>query len=158
MAGPYASKGKMATVSSSFKTLLTCLASATVAPEIIDFTISTSGAAADGVLEWKLWRLTADGTGTATTPRSTRGSPGIVAPIAAISTAKENYTIEPTLTAASELWDQGINQRAAYRIQNQQGFGFGCLAIASSGLAMSVLSTVSPAYTGQADVSWVFLE
>lgn len=150
MAGNFASIGNMAAVSASNKTALSIIAAATVAPKIYDFSVSASGTPADNVLVHTVQRMTVDGTGTAVTPRSVSYSPGIVTPIAALCTSKSNYTVEPTITAATELFSQGINQRAAYRWVAAPGGELVIPAVAAAGLVFLVKS---PAYTGQSDVT-----
>lgn len=149
--------GKMAAVSGANKTVGSLIGAATVAPRIYEFNISALGTPADNVLIWTLQRSTVDGTGTALTPRSLQGSPGIVTEIASISTYKNNYTVEGTYTAAKELWGpQGYNQRAGYRwVAYQSDAELGVLAVAAAGLGMQVQS---PAYTGEADWSMYFRE
>jgi hypothetical protein len=49
-----------------------------------------------------------NGTGTAVTPNA-------LDPAAALATAKSNYSVEPTATGNSSLFNVGVNQRASYR-------------------------------------------
>ena len=151
----YAETGKMSTTSGSLKSVLQLGATASVAPLLYEFTISTSGTPADNVLEWVLARFTASASATSFTPVSVTLDPGIVTPIAALAWAAENASVEGTVTAASELFDQGINQRAAYRWVASPGYGFQAPAVASNGLVMRVLST---AYTGQSDTTFNHME
>lgn len=149
--------GKMAAVSSSNKTIGALIGAATVAPKIYEFNVSAQGTPADNVIVRTLQRMTVDGTGTALTPRSVGFSPGIVTPIAAICTYKNNYTVEGTYTANSELWGpQGINQRAAYRwVAYQSDAELGIPAVAAAAIGMQ---TLSPAYTGEDDWTMYFRE
>jgi hypothetical protein len=55
-------------------------------------------------------RFTADGTGTALTPRLTDDGGGDAA---ALATYKVNYSAEPTFTAAFNVFVKSINQRAS---------------------------------------------
>lgn len=155
MPGPYALIGNQATVSGANKTALILTGAATVAPKITDFTVSASGTPADNVLFWDVQRSTAAGTSTAVTPRSAAYSPGIVTPIASLVTGGSNATVEPTYTASNELWKQGINQRAAYRWVAAPGFELVIPAVANAGIGWALLST---GYTGQADVSAMWIE
>lgn len=149
--------GKQTPVSGANKTIGQLIGSATVVPRLYEFTVSALGAPADNVLIYTAQRITVDGTGTALTPRSVQFSSGIATEIAPISTYKNNYTVEPTYTAAKELWGpQGINQRAAYRwVAYQADAELGIPAIAAAGIGMQVQS---PAYTGEADWSLFFRE
>lgn len=155
MAGNFAVIANQGTTSSSNKTVGTLIAAATVVPRLYDFTISASGTPADNALVWTWQRMTADGTGTSVTPRSISYSPGIVAPVAALCTAKSNYTVEGTYTASTELFSQGINQRAAYRWVAAPGGELVVPAVAAAALG---LLTKSAGYTGQADATYHWQE
>ena len=50
-----------------------------------------------------------NGTGTAVTPNALDPA------AAALATAKSNYSVEPTATVNSSLFNVGVNQRASYR-------------------------------------------
>lgn len=60
------------------------------------------------VYDWS--RMTADGTGTTVTP-----PPLDISDAAALLTYKANYTVEPTVTAATSLLSLALNQRASQR-------------------------------------------
>lgn len=145
MARRFALVGTIAVVSSSFKTPLLLTATALTRPKIYHFTLSTSGVAADGVLEWIIQRSTVVGTTTAQTPRNIDGSdPGV-----AIAIGGVNASAEPTYTASSSLFDEGINQRATYTWNAwTEGAQLIAPAVAANGLGISCLSSVAPAYTG----------
>jgi hypothetical protein len=145
MSRRFAEPGSIAAVSSSFKTPLSITGSATVRPKIFHFVVSTTGAAADGVLEWIVQRLTAAGTSTAVTPRSIDPTDTSTA----AATAQSNYTTEPTYTANSSLFDEGINQRATYTWNAwTEGAQLVVATVANNGIGISCLSSVAPAYTG----------
>lgn len=155
MSRRFASPGSIAAVSSAFKTPLILGASASIRPKIFHFALSTTGAAADGVLEWIIQVATALGTSTAVTPRKMDPSD----PTTATSTTGSNCTVEPTYTANSSLFDQGINQRATYT-WNAWTEGAQVIAPVASanGLGISCLSSVAPAYTGVANAHIHFEE
>jgi len=145
MARRFAEPGSIAAVSSSFTTPLLLIGSASVRAKIFHFVVSTTGAAADGVLEWVVRRSTASGTTTAVTPRNLDATD----PATAAATAGSNATTEPTYTANSSLFDEGINQRATYTWNAwTEGAQLVVATSANAGIGMSVLSSVAPAYTG----------
>ena len=147
MARRFAEPGSIAAVASTFKTALVLTSTATVRPKIYHFVLSTLGVAADGVLEWILQRFTAAGTTSAVTPRQIDPTD----PAAAVAAGGSNATIEPTFTAASSLFDEGINQRATYTWNAwTEGAQLVAPATAAAGIGISVLSSVAPAYTGVA--------
>lgn len=148
MARRFAVPGNQATISSAFKTAVISVASATVRPKIFHFVLSTLGAAADGVLEWIIQRFTVAGTTTAVTPRNLDGTD----PSSAGSTAGSNATVEPTYTASSSLFDEGINQRATYTWNAwTEGAQLVAATVSANGIGIAALSSVAPAYTGQAN-------
>jgi hypothetical protein len=148
MARRFAEPGSIAAVSSSFKTPLILTSTAAVRPKIFSFVLSTTGAAADGVLEWIIQRFTTVGTTTAVTPRNLDATD----PAAAVATAGSNATTEPGYTANSSLFDEGINQRATYTWNAwTEGGQLVAPATASNGIGVSALSSVAPAYTGVAN-------
>ena len=148
MARRFAEPGSIAAVSSSFKTPLLLTGGTTTRPKIFHFVLSTTGAAADGVLEWILKRTTAVGTTSAITPRNIDATD----PSTAGATAGSNATTEPTYTASSELFDQGINQRATYTWNAwTEGAQLVIATSANNGIGIACLSSVAPAYTGVAN-------
>jgi hypothetical protein len=74
---------------------------------------------------------------------------------AAITTAGENASAEGTYTAATELFDQGVNVRAAYRWVAYPG---GELIVPDTAAAGIGLRVSSPAYVLQADATIHFQE
>jgi hypothetical protein len=155
MARRFSESGTIAAVSSSFKTPLVLTSAATVRPKLYSFVLSTLGAAADGVLEWILQRFTAAGTTTAVTPRGTDPTD----PAAAVSASGSNASAEPTYTANSSLFDQGLNQRATYTWNAwTEGAQIAAPATAANGLGVACLSSVAPAYTGVAAATFLHEE
>jgi hypothetical protein len=100
---------------------------------------------------WDVSRMTVDGTGTAVTP--------VVldpADAAALATGKANYTVEPTVTANSSLWNDGINQQLSYVWQAVPDRGELIFpATSNNGLVLRAKST---AYTGTGTGHIQFIE
>lgn len=140
----YAITGQQAAVSGSYKTVLDVFATsgALRRGKVFDVLIGTNGTPADNFLQWDISRMTADGTGTAVTP-----NPLDPSDVAALATAKANYTAEPTITANSSLLNVGVNQRASYRWVAAPGSELLFPAVAGNGLALRALSG---GYTGSA--------
>jgi hypothetical protein len=140
----YAITGSQATVSGSYKTVLDVFATtgALRRGKVYDVLIGTNGTPADNYLQWDISRMTADGTGTAVTPQALDP-----ADVAALATAKNNYSAEPTITAGSSLFNVGVNQRASYRWVAAPGSELLFPATANNGLALRALSG---GYTGSA--------
>src|SRR5277367_2638956 len=144
----YSEVGNQATVSSSFKSALIVVASTATRGAIYFFNLGTTGTAADGVLEWRVSRFTAAGTTTSITPVALdTGDP------AALLSAGSNASGEPTYTAATSLFDQGLNQRATYTWIAVPGGELLLPATSANGIGFVALSSVSPAYTGVANVT-----
>ena len=77
---------------------------------IYDFQIGDVGTPADNVVVYTAQRMTAVGTHTDVTPTLVD-----LADRAAQADVGENHTAEPTYTASEEVWEMGLNTRAAYR-------------------------------------------
>lgn len=91
---------------------LTQPASAMRRAKIYDFLFGSEATPGDAALQWQMQRHSATGTATAVTPRQTDPSEGV---IASGMVAKENHTVEPTVTAGEFPFTQPLNQRASYR-------------------------------------------
>ena len=104
--------GTQQATSSAYKTLLgvTGAASAPRRNKIYDVMVGTLGTPADQSYEFDIARQTAVGTATAVTPNPLDPSDA-----AAVSVCLANATAEGTITAASDVWYIGMNQRASYR-------------------------------------------
>lgn len=140
-------------VTSGYTTAGTLVSAATVQSKLYHFILSTIGAAADGVLQWRMRRFTAAGTVTAVTPVLLDPNSG-----ASLSSAGSNASAEPTYTANSEIFQKGVNQRVTYTWYAPQDGEIICPSTAANGIGMEVLSSASPAYTGQADYEYHFSE
>ena len=140
-------------MSGSPKTVLSTFASnatATRRGKIYDVLIGTNGVPADNYLQWDISRMTVDGTGTPVTPNALDP-----ADAGALGAAKNNYTVEPTVTANSSLFNVGVNQRASYRWVAAPGSELVFPATNANGL---VLRTLSGGYTGSATGDWMYEE
>lgn len=115
---------------------------------IQEFVLSTGGTPADNAIQWLIRRFTASGTGSAVTPSEADldGPPALI-------TCEENHSAEPTYT--TDLFDQEINQRAAYRHVMSPGFEWLVPAAADSGIGWCV---IHPSYAGNAKVTAYWLE
>lgn len=79
---------------------------------IYDFLFGSEATPGDAALQWQMQRHTATGTATSVTPRQVDPSEGT---IASGMVAKENHTVDPTVTANEFPFTQPLNQRASYR-------------------------------------------
>jgi hypothetical protein len=148
----YAITGTQATVSGSYKSVLSIAATtgALRRGKVYDVLIGTNGTPADNYLQWDISRMTAVGTATAVTPQALDP-----ADAAALATAANNYTAEPTITANSSLLNVGVNQRASYRWVAAPGSELVFPATANNGLA---LRTLSGGYAGAATGDYMYEE
>lgn len=140
-------------MATTFKTLIGVNASSGTAVrrgKLYDFLLGTDGTPADNAMRFDISRMTAAGTGTSATP-----NPLDPADAAALTVATVNYTAEPTVTAASSLFYDGINQRASYRWVAAPGSELVWPATNLAGLA---IRANSPAYTGTATATVMFQE
>jgi hypothetical protein len=132
--------GSQQNMSSSYKTAVSVFAGATARRgKIYDVLIGTDGTPADNAVDWDISRMTADGTGSAATPQALDPADTAMA-----GTSKVNYTAEPTVTAASSLFQVGVNQRASYRWVAAPGSELVYPALANNGF---VLRAKSGGYT-----------
>jgi len=146
----YAATGKEDVVTAALTTALSIARGASRRAKLYDFTISAQGTPADNLLRWVLQRFNVAPTVTAVVPASLDP-----ADPASITTAGENASAEGTYTAATELFDQGINQRAAYRWIAAPDGELVIPDTAAAGIGIRVLSA---AYTGIADATAHFRE
>jgi hypothetical protein len=139
--------GSQQNMSSAYKTALSVFAGATARRgKLYDVLIGTDGTPADNAVDWDISRMTADGTGTSATP--TALDP---ADAAMLATSKVNYTAEPTVTAASSLFQVGVNQRASYRWVAAPGSELVYPATANNGLVLRAKSSgYTSTFTGAA--------
>ena len=96
---------------------------------IWDVVYSSEAAPADAVVLHRAQRCTTAGTRTAVTP-----IPRDPADAAALTTAGENHTIEPTYTANNEVLEEAVNQRVTFRWQVDPLMGWVIPATANNGI------------------------
>ena len=114
--------------------LLGLTGSAAVEPSVFFLAMGSEGTPADAAFIWYIGRHTAAGTATAVTPQNLGPSA-----VASVTSAGENHTAEPTLTANAILFRLGLNQRAAHSIIFDPE---GCLtAVATANNGMTLYPT-----------------
>ena len=152
MADRYATTGNNAAITGAASTSLTLHSLGTThRAEIFYAAFSAGGTMADQVVEEIVQRLTALGTeGATAVPTPFDGA----AP-AAIFDGGQNHSVEPTYTAATELWDENIHVRALAQLQLQPDGHWMLPATLNAGIGSQELSA---AYTGEIDVTYHFLE
>lgn len=133
-------------MTTTYKTLSSLTASTAVAPLrrawIYDVTFGADGTPADNVLTYKLDRQSTVGTGTASAAAPLDGADAVYLGIETV-----NHTIEPTVTADTQLLEIPVNQRASYRWVAAPGGELVCPATNTTGIGARAKS---PAYTGTA--------
>ncbi len=128
----YAIDGKQTTTATPFDTALSVIADATRPRrgKIVEFSVGAAGGAtaADVIVDCAIGRITAEGTNTDVVPLALDP-----ADAATEADAGENHTIEPTYTAASEIFRIGRHMRATYRWVAAPGSEFVYPATAANG-------------------------
>ena len=130
--------GTKQNMSTSFKTLLQLNASSAVAlrrPKVHDLMFGIEGTPSDQAIVWDISRTTGAGTATAVTPNALDP-----ADPAALTVANANHTVEPTVTAASNLLPAAVNQRATVRFVVTPGKELVIPATNNAGLAFRAKS------------------
>lgn len=110
--------------------------------KIYDVLIGTNGVPADNFMEWDISRITAASTATSATPQ-----PLDQADAASLTTTTVNSSTFGTITANSNVFYVGVNQRASYRWVAAPGGELVSPATSSAGFQ---LRTRSGGYTGTA--------
>lgn len=148
----FALAGTQATTSGSNKTMVSVTAATASLHrgKLYDLLLGTSGTPADNYMTYDVSRQTTLGTGTAVVP-----APLDPADTASATIGTVNYTIEPTVTAATNLLNVGVNQRASYRWVAAPGSELVWPATNVNGLVVRVLSG---GYTGVSNASVMFQE
>ena len=121
-------------------TILGITGSAAIRPKIYDMTVGSDATPADNAAEYVLQRDTAAGTSTAVTPR-----PLDPLTSAAVATAGEAHSVEPTYTADLILLQWAQNQRATYRWVAAPGGELICTATAANGIGLQVIGIAGSA-------------
>lgn len=145
--------GTQQAVASTPKTLIGTYGSTTapVRGKVYDLLIGTNGTPADNTTEWDIPRATTSVGGTVATPQALDP-----ADAASTSVITVNSTTEGTITANSDVFYVGVNQRASYRWVASPGSELIWPATASNGLVLRVKS--ASGYTGTATGNWLFQE
>jgi len=94
-------------VASPTDSVLGVTSASTIRPMLYDIIFGSSASPADNAIQWLMRRYTAAGTATAVTPQALDP-----ADPAALASAGENHTAEPTYTSNSELMNLVANQRS----------------------------------------------
>lgn len=105
MGSRYAGTGAQ-NIASPTDTVCTLTAETTTRGWVYFFCLSSAGTPADNAIEWIVQRCTAVGTATAVAAALLDG-----AEAAELCDFDENHTVEPTYTAATEVFDNAVNQR-----------------------------------------------
>lgn len=129
-------------------------AAATVRPEIAYLVIGSGATPAAAAHQWCLRRCTTTGTGTAHV-----GQALDPADVAAIATAANTHTAEPTYTAASYLLNLPLNQQGTLQwMAAKEGAGFIVPATASNGIGIegndAAFTPTVPAAAWSGTVHW----
>jgi hypothetical protein len=146
----YAVTCQDAAVTTGYLTVGNAVRGASTRFKLYDFVVGQGGTPADNAMFWLLQRSTTAGTLTSVTPALME-----LGTNASTTTAGQDATIEPTYTAATELLEIPLNQRASYRWVAAPGGEIVVPDTASAGVGFQVKSA---AYTGTADVSFHFEE
>lgn len=118
--------------------------------KIYDVLIGTNGTPADNFVEWDISRVTAASTTTSATPQ-----PLDQADATSLTTTTVNSSTFGTITANSNCFYVGVNQRASYRWVAAPGSELVSPATSSAGFQ---LRARSGAYTGTATGTLLFQE
>ena len=117
---------------------------------VYDILFGADGTPADNAMVYKVDRQTSTGTRTAVVP-----APLDFGDAAGLLVAGVNTTIEPTVTAVTQLLEVPVNQRASYRWVAAPG---GELVIPATNVAGLGFRAKSPAYTGTVGATIHFIE
>ena len=153
MSDTFAVTGTQTTTATPGDTTLAVLGDAAVRGRVFEWIFSQSGTPADNVVQWLVRRLTAVGTEGAGVVPVTLSDPGGTS--AGAIDGAENHSVEPTYTAASELLDFDINERATFRWVASPGGEMVIPATASNGLGATAISAT---YSGDTRVTAHFTE
>jgi hypothetical protein len=116
-------------IASAFDTCLGLTGGTALEPTVFMLAVGCEDTPADASIVWYAGRTTAAGTNTAVTPQ-----PLGPTTTAAVATAGENHTAEPTYTANAILWRLALNQRASHSIILDPEAGWVVLPSANNGI------------------------
>ena len=151
--GSTSNAGTQQATASSYTGALLGLTGANSAPrriKVYDILIGTNGTPADNFMEWDVSRITAASTATSATPQ-----PLDQADATSLTTTTVNSSTFGTVTANSNVFYVGVNQRASYRWVAAPGGELVSPATSSAGFQ---LRTRSASYTGTATGTFHFEE
>lgn len=117
---------------------------------VYDILIGTNGTPADNFIEWDISRVTTASTATSATPQ-----PLDVADATSVTTTTVNSSSPGTITANSNVFYLGMNQRASYRWVAAPGSELVTPAVSSAGFQLRVRSG---GYTGTVTATLLFQE
>jgi hypothetical protein len=138
--------GTLQALTTTYKTMLGLNSATAPAVKAIcvwefDFGQASAPNATDCPTQYDVSTRTAAGTGSATTPLTTVNGLGSTALVVATG----NYTAEPTVTAATSVYNKPVNQRGAAFWQAAPG---GEIFYPATNLKGPVFRALSPTYTG----------
>ncbi len=119
-------------------TILALTSAVTIRPKVNEVLVGSGATPADNAAVYHLQRYTAVGTLTGVTPR-----PLDPADPAALASAGENHTVEPTYTADLIMLVIPLNQRGTFRWVAAPGYQIILPAMANNGVGMRVVSTTA---------------
>lgn len=112
-------------------TIMGLTSATTIRPKIYEIIFGSAAIPADQAFNMQLKRYTAAGTATAVTPQAIDP-----ADPAALASAGENHTVEPTYTAGAIILSFSINQQATFRWVVPPEEGIIAPATAANGLGL----------------------
>lgn len=110
------------------------LSATTIRPKVYYICFGSAASPADQAFNMAIQRCTTAGTSTAVTPQALDP-----ADPASLSSGKENYTVEPTITSGSTLLSFSVNQQATFRWQTVPDEGLVSPATANNGLVLTFI-------------------
>ena len=143
-------------LTTTYKTILTVTATTAASAascrrgKLYDLSVGADGTPADNVIVWDISKQTAAGGATTVTPIALDPADS-----AMLGVATAHSSAEGTITAASALFNLGVNQRASYRWVAAPGSELLYPAVHASGLA---LRAKSPAYASTVTASMLVEE
>ena len=150
MADQYVITGANTTTVSPGDTALALEGQADIRARIYEIIMGHGGSPGDTLINWLVRRGTALGTSTAVTPAKLDND----APASQLAGA-EDHTAEPTYTAATELIDIDLNQRATFRWVASPN---GEILLPASATAVVGVTPIAASYTGESAATMHFWE
>lgn len=132
-------------VASATDTVCTLTAETTTRGWVYFFCVSSAATPADNTIEWIVQRVTAVGTATAVA-----AAPLDLAEATELCDFDENHTAEPTYTAATEVFDNAVNQRMSLQWNSNPEGELVLPATAAAGFGWQ---PVHASFTGLVEVS-----